>query len=192
MRKIVVVTGTPGTGKTTISSRLAEEIGARYVPLTQHVSSRGLYSRVDSRRNSKVIDLRRTRAELRRILAKDDRTMVVDSHIPDVVAPKRLVQRVFVLRCHPKILTSRLRAKKWRHRKIQENLLAEILDACLTEAVTYYGWSRVREIDTSQKSAGRCVALAKASLQRESHRKGRNVDWIAQLSREHSLSTFLK
>lgn len=123
MKKVIIVTGTPGTGKTTISRRLAEEIGARYIPLTQHVSSLRLYSRVDSRRNSKVIDLRRTRAELRRILAKDDETIVVDSHVPDVVAPKRLVQRVIVLRCHPKLLESRLRAKNWNRRKVQENLL---------------------------------------------------------------------
>ncbi|MGA2460767.1 MAG: AAA family ATPase [Candidatus Bathyarchaeia archaeon] len=192
MKKVIIVTGTPGTGKTTISRQLAEEIGARYLPLTQHVSSYGLYSGVDVRRNSKVMDLKRTRADLKRLLLKEDKTIVVDSHIPDVIAPKSLVKRVLVLRCHPKVLKSRLRAKKWKQEKVQENLLAEILDACLLEAVDYYGWRPVFEINTSHGSVRRCVTLAKASLRGKSRKKGRSFDWITTLNREHSLLRYLK
>jgi adenylate kinase len=192
MKRVIIVTGTPGTGKTTVSKRLAREIGACYIPLTRHVSSHRLYRAVDNRRASKVIDMKRTRTELKRLLSTGSKPVVIDSHIPDVIAPKRIVKRVIVLRCHPKILKARLRAKRWRRSKVQENLLAEILDSCLLEAVEYYGWKPVYEIDTSQKSVEQCVTFARAILRDRSHKRGRKTDWIATLNREHSLLRYLK
>jgi adenylate kinase len=192
MKRVIIVTGTPGTGKTAVSKRLAREIGASYIPLTRHVSSHRLYRGVDNRRASKVIDMKRTRADLKRLSSTESRPVVIDSHIPDVIASKRIVKRVIVLRCHPKILKSRLRAKRWRQSKIQENLLAEILDSCLVEAVDYYGRKPVYEIDTSQKSVKQCVTFARAILRDESHKKRRNIDWIATLNQEHSLLRYLK
>ena len=192
MKKVIIVTGTPGTGKTTISKLLAKQIDAKYVPLTQHVTSNKLFNKVDRSRASKIMNLTKTRANLRNLLLKEHRTVVVDSHVPDIVAPKGVVKRVFVLRCHPKILKSRLRSKKWKKSKIRENLLAEILDACLVEAVAYYGRRAVFEIDTSHKSAGWCVTRAKVHLRQNSARKGRTVDWITRLNREHSLLRYIR
>lgn len=191
MKQVIIVTGTPGTGKTSISKLLAQEIGARYVPLTKHATSRNLLSGVDKRRGSKVLDLKRTRADLKNLILKEDKTIVVDSHIPDVIAPRSMVNRVIVLRCHPKTLKSRLRSKKWRQSKIKENLQAEILDACLVQAVAYYGWRPICEIDTSNRSVERCLNVAKASLRRNSRRKSTNVDWILTLNRERSLAGYL-
>jgi len=192
MKSVIIITGTPGTGKTAVSKRLAREIGASYVPLTHHVSSHKLYQGFDGRRASKVIDMKRTREDLKHLLSTESKPVVIDSHIPDVIAPKRIAKRVIVLRCHPRILKARLRAKRWRQSKIQENLLAEILDSCLVEAVEYYGWKPVFEIDTSQKSVDQCVTFARAILQGGSHKGRMNIDWIGTLNQEHSLLRYLK
>jgi adenylate kinase len=192
MKRVIIVTGTPGTGKTSVSKRLAREIGASYVPLTRHVSSHRLYHRVDDRRASRVIDMKRTRAELKRLLSAESESVVVDSHISDVIVPKRIVKRVIVLRCHPRILKARLRAKRWSQSKVKENLLAEILDSCLVEAVDYYGWKPVYEIDTSKKSVEQCVTVARAILRDTVHKKKRNIDWMATLNQEHSLLRYLE
>ena len=56
-RRAIIVTGTPGTGKTTFAKKLAKEIGADYVALTQFVSERKLYTGFDRERESESCQL---------------------------------------------------------------------------------------------------------------------------------------
>jgi adenylate kinase len=103
-----------------------------------------------------------------------------------------VVKRVFVLRCHPRILKRRLRAKGWNQRKIRENLLAEILDICLISSINYYGLRRVAQLNTSQISLKSNVALAKRNLMNGVSKGMASFDWIAQLDREGSLEDYIR
>jgi adenylate kinase len=190
-RKIIIVTGTPGTGKSTFSKRLAREIEAAYVPLTQFVSKHRLYAGVDRERGSKIVDVARTQAKLRKVLFPSSRSTVLDTHVSEGVVPKETVKQIFVLRCHPRILEARLRRKNWKSSKVRENVLAEILDSCLTSAAKYYGLRRVVQIDTSHASVRKCVASAKRTLQNRPTRKVK-IDWVTTLDDEHSLGRYLE
>jgi adenylate kinase len=191
VRKTIIVTGTPGTGKTTFAKKLAKEIAADYVALTQLVSERKLYTGFDRERESRVVNLPRAHANLNRLLLQTRRPTIVDTHMPEGTVPKDLVKLVFVLRCHPRILEERLRKKKWMRGKIQENVLAEILDVCFINAVKWFGLSRVVQLDTSHNSINRCVAAAKRTLIQPARRRIK-IDWIATLDKEHSLAKYLK
>jgi len=186
-----VVTGTPGTGKTTFSKALAKSIGAGYLNLTQYVSQNKLYARIDPTRHTKVVNVARTRNSLRKALAGKRGSLVVDSHIPEGIVPRQLVRRVFVLRCHPKVLESRLRAKNWKPNKIRENVLSEILDSCLTSAVRYYGWRKVVQLNTSSGSMRRFIASAQRSLRGKLKRRAR-FDWLKELDKQGLLDRYLR
>jgi len=190
-RRTIIVTGTPGTGKTTFAKKLAKEIGAEYVALTQFVSERKLYTGFDRERESRVVNLTRVKASLNRLLSQTKRATIVDTHIPEGIIPKDLVKLVFVLRCHPKILERRLSKKKWKQNKIRENVLAEMLDVCLINAVKWFGWSRVLQLDTSHVSVDKCVATTKRILIQQAQRRVK-IDWIATLDKEHSLARYLE
>lgn len=192
MSRAVIVTGTPGTGKTTFSKRLASELGADYISLAQYVSKCRLYLGVDRKRRSKIIDVARTRASLSDALSRSREHVVLDTHVPDGILPKKMVKRVFVLRCHPRILEARLVAKKWKAAKVRENVLAEVLDSCLILAVKYYGWRKVTQLDTSRASVGRCIALAKRALGRRPPMRRIVVDWLTKLEKEGLLERYLK
>jgi adenylate kinase len=189
--RAIIVTGTPGTGKTTFSKKLAREIGADYVPLTQFISDRGLYTKFDLERKSRVVNLARVKTSLNRLLSKTTHGILVDTHIPAEIVTKNSVKLVFVLRCDPRILEKRLRRKKWKPSKVRENVLAEILDACLIDSVKWYGWRRVVQLDTSETSAGKCVAAAKRIL-RHKVRRERKIDWITILGKDGSLARYLE
>lgn len=191
MGEVIIVTGTPGTGKTTFSKALAKSIGAGYLNLTQYVSKHRLYSGIDRTRQTKIVNLARTRTSLRKELARKRGAFIVDSHIPEGIVPKQIVQRVFVLRCHPKILETRLRAKKWKPNKIRENVLSEIVDSCLTSAVKYYGWGKVIQLDTSSGNMRRCVALAEKSMRGRLPIRVR-FDWLVKLEKQGLLDRYLK
>ncbi len=190
-RNAVIVTGTPGTGKTTFSRRLAKQMGAKYVSLTQFVSTHRLYTGLDRERKSKIVDLASTRARLSSLISEAKELTVVDTHIPGGIIQRRSVRLIFVLRCHPRILETRLKRKHWNPSKVSENVLAEILDACLTSAVEYYGWDRVVQLDTSRVSVSKCVAAAKRIL-RQPAKKGGKVDWITTLDKNHMLDRYLE
>jgi adenylate kinase len=186
--RAIIVTGTPGTGKTTFSKKLAKEIDADHVPLTRFVSE---YTGFDRGRQSRVVNLARVQASLYRLLSRTRRPIIVDTHIPEGIIPKYLVRLVFVLRCNPRILETRLSRKKWKASKVRENVLAEMLDSCLIDAVKWYGWPRVIQLDTSHSSVTKCAAAAKRILRHRVRRKVK-IDWITTLDKEHSLARYLE
>ena len=189
-RCAIVITGTPGTGKTTVSRQLADQIGASYLPLTQLVIDKRLHEAIDHRRRTRIVDLRRTRAFLANSLSTDRKLMVIDSHIPDAI-PREYVRKILVLRCHARILEARLRRKGWGPLKIKENVLAEILDSCYVAATSYYGPRRIAQLETSEFSVRKCIARAKRIVMKKPYRTA-TVDWISVLRREHSLGRYFR
>jgi adenylate kinase len=191
MAKAIIVTGTPGVGKTTFSRKLAMELGAHYLSFNEFVSEKHLYSRFDRERGSKIVDAKRARHSLTNYLEKTRGLVVIDTNIPDVVGVKRMVTRVFVLRCHPRVLEKRLLRKGWHRSKVQENVLAELLDSCATDSLEYYGRRKVVQFDTSRTSVRRSITRAKKALT-NSPKRSLTVDWITTLDKEGSLDRFLR
>ncbi len=176
---IIVITGTPGTGKTAISKSLAQQMHADYLSLTKLVIDMRLQAGLDRRRRTRVVDLEKTRAWLRKNLRERDAITILDTHIPDA-APRERVSRVIVLRSHPRELERRLRRKRWSTAKRRENVLAEILDSCYVIANQYYGARKIMQLDTSRTSVNKTVNQCKTLL-RKRRRSQTVVDWIAAL-----------
>jgi adenylate kinase len=187
-RNMIVLTGTPGTGKTTISKALSKEIHADYLSLTRFVTAKGLFSAIDRQRRTKIVDIERTRKSLRNLIPKGT-MVIVDTHVADSI-PRERTRRVIVLRCHPNVLESRLRKKGWSGNKVRENVLAEMLDACYMVAVSYYGAKKVGQLDTSNRTVEKCVSLAKKILLDQASDKP-SINWITTLKREHNLERYL-
>jgi adenylate kinase len=190
MPRAIVVTGTPGTGKTTISKHFAKEIGARYLSITRLVNANALFSNIDRTRRTKVIDLERTRPFVGEAIRESNLVAVIDTHVPDAIS-RAQVKNVLVLRCHPLVLEARLRRKGWRATKIRENVLAEILDACYTTSRQYYGANKVFQLDTSTATVSKSVSQAGQILTGKAPR-GFAVDWIGVLKREHLLEKYAR
>ena len=188
-RNMIVITGTPGTGKTTISKAIAKAIHADYLSLTRFVTAKGLYSGIDRERSSKIVDIERTRKSLRSLISRGD-MIIVDTHVADSI-PRERTRKVIVLRCHPRVLESRLRKKGWSANKVRENVLAEMLDACYMIAISYYGAKKVYQLDTSSRRLEKCVALAKKILLQPAS-ESVTINWIATLKRERGLERYLE
>ncbi len=192
MERAIIVTGTPGTGKTRLATKFADSIHAKHIDLSKFISKHGLYIGLDEERRTKIIDVPRTRRELTRLMSHSDETLVLDTHMPDRVLPKKRVRCVFVLRCHPRVLKSRLLARGWKTDKIYENLLAETLDSCLVVAIRYYGNAKVTELDTSHASIKKCVGSMRRHISFKHLRRKSTVDWMAELEKEGLLEEYLK
>jgi adenylate kinase len=188
----VLVTGTPGTGKTTTSRLLARELRSSYLDPRSLLRHKGIDYVYDRNRRTLVVSLKRLRNALCKRAARVDHGLVIDSHIAlETDVQPRLV-RAIVLRCDPLVLERRLERKRWSKSKIGENLLAEILDVCLWDAVKAYGWNRVLEIDTTRESTRHVVQRVMKDLEKKRVQKQPQVDWLSTLKLRGILDQYLK
>ncbi|UPV74012.1 adenylate kinase family protein [Halorussus limi] len=136
----VVVTGTPGTGKTSAVEALETEL--EVVHLNDLIREEDLWAERDEERDSLVADLD---AIAERLDGRDD--LLVESHL----AHHLDADRVVVLRCHPEELERRLTERGESEAKAAENAESEALDVILSEAVNAHGVENVYEIETTER-----------------------------------------
>jgi adenylate kinase len=135
--KVICVTGTPGTGKTTLSKKLAKKLKFVYFDVNGFISKNRLSDGFDIKRKSKIIDTKRLNSaiikELNSMEKEKYNGAIIDSHLSHYL-PKKLVKLCIVVRCNIKELSRRLSKRKYSKTKIDENLQAEIFDVCGEEA----------------------------------------------------------
>ena len=138
------ITGTPGTGKTTVASNLSLDIPV--TSLAEILDDEGFISGYDPDRDTEIIDL----DALVTWLKSQPSSCVIESHVSHLLP----VDAVIVLRCHPEELVSRLehRYGNGQEQRIAENIESERHDIILIEALKQHDNQHVYEIDTTPLS----------------------------------------
>ena len=142
------LTGTPGTGKTTVSALVADRRAVAVVHLTDAIREAELFAERDTVRDSLVADLDAVESWLADRRASDGGGLLVESHLAHLLDADRAI----VLRCHPESLKPRLRDRGESAASIAENAESEALDTVLASAVDRHGAGSVWEIDTTDRT----------------------------------------
>ncbi len=173
--KVIAVTGTPSTGKTTLSKELAKKLNFQYIDVNETIKKYKLSEGYDKKRKTKIVDVKKlNRALIREINnfkntikknsikrisptkfnkiksiknKKIKRGVIIDSHLSHYLS-KKYVDLCIVTKCDLNVLKKRLKKKKYNKAKIRENLDAEIFDICLNEAKE--GRYKVIVLDTTK------------------------------------------
>lgn len=162
------LTGTPGTGKSTVARWLARSY--RTVEVGELAERLGTASRGSG---GLRVDLERLRVRLRRPGAWGE-TDVVVGHLAHLLP----VREVVVLRCHPRELGRRLaRGRRGGERERHENYVAEALDVVLLEALG--PGRRVWEVDTTGRSPQQVARSVARRLRLRGPSSYGSVDWLA-------------
>jgi adenylate kinase len=129
---IICITGTPGTGKTTLAKRLAAELNYEYIDVKRLIEDNKIYDRYDKEMSSYVVDTKKLNKFLIQKISLN-KDLVIDSHLSHYF-PKRYVDICIVTKCDLKVLKKRLEKRKYSKEKVRENLDSEIFDICLNDA----------------------------------------------------------
>lgn len=192
MKKTLVIVGSPGVGKSSISSLLATHLKGRYINVGDLVKHEGLDSGLDKKRDALIADTERVSERISEIIEEFEGYVIVEGHFAMDVVRAEDVLFAFVLRRNPDELREVLEKRKYTKEKISENVAAEILDVCLFDAVQAYREGKVHEIDVSGKKIEHVVSEIVDVVQ--GHRKPRRaiIDWLMQLELKGRLDEFLE
>jgi adenylate kinase len=119
------------------------------------------------------VDVDKLRSRLRLGLAADT---VVYGHLLPYVLGSRTLSRVVVLRCEPGALKDRLRARGYDHKKIVEDVEAELIGVVSSDAFDAYGEKKTWEVDTTRTTPGEAAA-AVSRIVDGAPRRAPRIDW---------------
>jgi adenylate kinase len=191
-KRVILISGTPATGKTTLAKALAAKLSAQYINLTDYAKTNNLILSEDKERKSSIVDEKKTKQKLAQTIKDaENETVIVDGHFAQAVVPKTLATHVFVLRKNPKELKKYMENLDWPENKIYENLSAEILDVCLVEALQMQK-GKVCEIDASGKTVEALTGEVLDVLENPKKCVCGFVDWLGMLEREGLTDQYLR
>lgn len=191
-KRVIVVTGTPGVGKTAVSSLLASRLNALHVNIGELVRQEKLWSSMDRIRNTLIADMPKLSKRVQEIIKRTEQDVILDGHYAVHVVPAEVVRLAFVLRRSPDELQKLMQKRGFKGKKLKENLAAEVLDVCLYDAVKVCGLEKVCEIDATNKSTEEIVKEALAVLEGRKPCQVGIVDWLGKLEKEGRVEEFLE
>ena len=132
--KTIIVTGTPGTGKTTLAKKLSKKLKYAYIDVNNVIKENKLKEGYDRKKKCYVVDTKKLTKALNSIIKEATNDIIIDSHLSHYL-PKKHVDLCIVTKCNLKKLKTRLEKKRnYPSSKVRENLDCEIFDVCLNEA----------------------------------------------------------
>ena len=181
---IVALTGTPGTGKTSVS-KILQKNGFEVVDLNKLACEKDFLIGTDKKRDSKIVNVDKINSYIKKNYDKVE-IVIVEGHLSHLL---RVVDKVIILRCRPKQLEKHLMKRRWRKKKINENVEAEILDVILCEAVDIHGEKNIFEIDVTGKSinvvASLIIKLIKDKFKYVEKYKIGRIDWSEEILKRY-------
>ena len=138
---LVALTGTPGTGKTTLFRKVLETVEFPHcsfsgIDLNSFIKEHGLVTGEDAKRDSHNVDIEKMKELIHEQFGKktnstDSETKMpqptltlVEGHLSHLIGPDLCL----LLRCSPSLLRERLNTRGYRKEKIRENIEAEALN----------------------------------------------------------------
>jgi adenylate kinase len=185
---IIALTGTPGTGKTTVCEFIKEHSlyrdKYRIIDLHKLIMDEKLYTGRDDIRDTYIADMERLKARVSELIKQtpDGMDTVMEGHISHYLPSDVII----VLRAAPVALRKRIgKRREYSFDKVKENSDAEALDVILVESVE--SSDRVFEINTTDmnlifvvKSVVEIIESLKKGNLPEEYLPGK-INWIDQV-----------
>ncbi|MBW2977458.1 adenylate kinase family protein [Candidatus Woesearchaeota archaeon] len=135
---IIAVSGTPGTGKTTLAKKLMNKFNYPLLDVKKFIKEKKLAESYDKKRKSNIVDIKKLNKGLIKEIKSIQKEhkpkgIIIDSHLSHFL-PKKYVDLCVITKTDLKTLEKRLKKRRYNKEKIRENLDAEIFDICLNEA----------------------------------------------------------
>ncbi len=162
---LIALTGTPGTGKSTVAAELALRCH-QVISVNDTIGPYILEH--DEEQDTNIIDTERWRAEF------PGHDGIVEGHLSHLLRADRII----VLRCRPDVLKKRLEMRGYHPEKVAENVEAEMLDVVLVESLEDHTPEKIYEIDATVMSVSELADWIGLILTGKAEPGHGKVDWL--------------
>ncbi len=191
--KIIIISGTPGCGKTSVAHELSKLIDTRIISLSELAVTDDFSFEYDKERKTYIVDFKiflpYILKKIKIIKMNPSQFLIIESHFSDII-PNKYIDYIFILRCDPDELAKRLQKKNFDLDKITENVQSEILGNCVNYLVQKKIKKPIYEIDTTNlniESVTKTINdIIFAKVDVEKYYLGK-IDWLKKLFQEDRL-----
>ncbi|MCD4759444.1 adenylate kinase family protein [archaeon] len=131
--KVVCVSGSVGSGKTTLSKKLSKALNYEYVEVIKLIKENNLSSGYDKENQCEIVDVKKLNKFLIEFIESSKKNLIIDSHLSHYL-PRKYVDVCIVTTCEIGELRERLKKRGYNANKIKDNVEAEIFDTVVIEA----------------------------------------------------------
>jgi len=156
-RPNILITGTPGVGKTATATLLAERLNLQHLNIGSIIEQNHFHSGYDEQLQTQILDedklLDHLEAEIQKaqdnsVDDNDYNGLVTDYHSCDLF-PERWFDLVLVLRADTHVLYDRMVKRGYCEAKREQNMQCEIMQVLLEEAKESYAAEIVQEMKSN-------------------------------------------
>ena len=164
---LVALTGTPGTGKTSVGCFLSDK---GYPVWALADLGKHCIVGYDNERECAIYDL----DLMAKQICDTNGIVFLEGHFSHLLSG---IDKVIVLRCYPDELQKRLGAKGWSSKKILENIESEALDIIRCDINGVYPKENILEIDTTNITIQAVGEMIEAWVQYGFQGVPKKIDW---------------
>lgn len=193
---IIVISGTPGTGKTSVSNMIAELYNGKVLSLNEPEVFEEFNIHFDIKRDTYVVDTDKLLTHIITLIEeyKNDEPeyLIIEGHFSDII-PENYIDYAIILRCDPYMLRSRLENRGYKNDKILENVQAEILGNCANYFIQKNLKIPIYELNTSILTIESVVDIIITNIIKDENAENYligKIDWLEKLFQDNSLNDF--
>ncbi len=176
--RVIVLTGVPGVGKSSVARALARHLKGIHIDLTELALREGLTLGFNGERGAAIADVDGIKKRLKGLCDSSEGPLIIEGHFAHDVVPEEMASKVFVLRRAPWRLKLELENRGYGEMKVRENVEAELLDLSLIEALEAYGEEIVCEVDTTDLTLEEVAGEILSTIEGRIPCRRGFVDWL--------------
>jgi len=178
---MLVLTGSPGVGKHTVSEELAKVLDYEIVDVNKEAIKAGMPKRDESI----DVDVEQMKGLLKGMLT--EKSLIV-GHLAVYVISKTQVSKAIVLRKNPYELIQIYEKRNYTDEKKNDNLGSEVLGTITYDSIKKFGNDKTFQVNTTSLTTEQTVKKIVGIVCDNSD--GDTVDWLTEISKKNDFKKF--
>ena len=187
LSNIVLIGGTPGVGKSTIGHELSRQLKAVFLDLNELAKREEIILKEDPDRQTKIVNPQKLQSHVSGWVLKSSGWGIITGHYIDLLKLPNVIL-IIILRTSPFILRKRLQLRNWKPEKILENVQAEVLGVCISDAKNQFPDVPIIEINTNQRhedvAINKILQILTIPPDELKNYQSPHYDWLTELTLE--------